>query len=449
MPASEVLAALRSRRPYAAVFTPRARAHPFGDSLVGILVENGFAAYPLEMGASRKDVWRAARATQPDTGVAFVEYAPGDYQIGALLLGVLRWRARGAAVVLCRLHRPFHSLRQELGYRFVRSLADHELVVDQEDARRTLATWTPRTMPSRVPLANVWVMRIDKPRVDDIIDVLRCPSCKGELRISEEGLACEKCRRVHPIVDGIPVLLPAGAHAQVEEHEHEYEPGDAYNVGSEENRAWLEIGLYKRDLLGRLMRGRTPHASIDVGCGDWGLHHDVVGALGTDLSVAGDISLKLVEHARSAAIAPGRVHHLVFSAEALPFRERVFDLAYCSEVLEHLDHPERALAEIARVGDGGRVILTVPNEEITGKLEAGHVQTFGYDSFQALIRPYVLPSDVHGIFLFREKQVAATLVRPFLGLPLGPLRFRAALVMGERRPRKSLSILVDGILRRA
>ena len=97
---------------------------------------------------------------------------------------------------------------------------------------------------------------------------------------------------------------------------HAYAAGDAYGCGAEANRAWLEIGLWKRDRVAALLRRRVPRASIDVGCGDWGVHHDVFDAVGSELAVAGDVSLKLVRHARDHATAPHRVHYLVFSAEA-------------------------------------------------------------------------------------------------------------------------------------
>jgi uncharacterized protein YbaR (Trm112 family) len=37
---------------------------------------------------------------------------------------------------------------------------------------------------------------------------LACPACYGELRMDPTCLTCKQCRRVYPIVDGIPVLTP-------------------------------------------------------------------------------------------------------------------------------------------------------------------------------------------------------------------------------------------------
>jgi len=441
LPADQ-LHALLARSPQVAIFSPRTRSHPFGVALQEFLKGRGFAVYQIDIGAHPRDVWHGARATQPDTGVVFFEYAPGDYQVAGVLLGLVRWWIRGNFVVLLREPGAFRSPRQRLAFALVSRLAALTVTVDGDPAS-LFASWPRRPLPSESALARAWVVRTEPARVEEIMSLLRCPSCGGDLRLSAEGLVCEGCKRIHPIVDGIPILLPEGARAQVEEDEHGYEPGDAYDVGGEGHRAWLEIGLYKRDLVAKLVRGRTPRASLDVGCGDWGLHHDVVAAIGREVAISGDVSLKLVAFARSHASAPNRVHHLVFSAEALPFRDGTFDFTYCSEVLEHLDHPERALAEMARVGAGGRAIFTVPNEVVTGKLEAGHVQTFGYDSFRALIAPHVELTRTLGVFRWATGGPEETLARGRFGW----LRFAMQLKQGERSPRRSLSILTDGILR--
>jgi ubiquinone/menaquinone biosynthesis C-methylase UbiE len=47
----------------------------------------------------------------------------------------------------------------------------------------------------------------------------------------------------------------------------------------------------------------------------------------------------------------------------LPFRDRSFDFAYCSEVLEHLLQPDRFLFEVHRIlKSSGLLLLTTPNE---------------------------------------------------------------------------------------
>jgi SAM-dependent methyltransferase len=55
-----------------------------------------------------------------------------------------------------------------------------------------------------------------------------------------------------------------------------------------------------------------------------------------------------------AAIALDRPF-VVGDVEALPFADRAFDFVICSHVLEHLEHPERAVAELQRVAPRGYI----------------------------------------------------------------------------------------------
>jgi len=52
----------------------------------------------------------------------------------------------------------------------------------------------------------------------DLLEILRCPVCRGELTLTSQqtqgeeiirgNLACAKCHVDYPIADGIPDLLP-------------------------------------------------------------------------------------------------------------------------------------------------------------------------------------------------------------------------------------------------
>ena len=48
-------------------------------------------------------------------------------------------------------------------------------------------------------------MAIDK----DLLDILACPKCKGdiELKVEGDGLVCKACNLIYPIKDDIPVML--------------------------------------------------------------------------------------------------------------------------------------------------------------------------------------------------------------------------------------------------
>jgi uncharacterized protein len=43
----------------------------------------------------------------------------------------------------------------------------------------------------------------------ELLDILACPKCKGEIRLNEEGngLICSHCRLLYEIRDDIPIML--------------------------------------------------------------------------------------------------------------------------------------------------------------------------------------------------------------------------------------------------
>lgn len=103
---------------------------------------------------------------------------------------------------------------------------------------------------------------------------------------------------------------------------------------------------------------------MDVGCGAG----NILAELPQARAVGLDLSSYLLAKARA------RLHDTAFlvrgDVEGLPFADSFFDKAYCSEVLEHLPSPQRALEEIARVMKaGGRVILSIPNEGLIDRIK--------------------------------------------------------------------------------
>ena len=40
-----------------------------------------------------------------------------------------------------------------------------------------------------------------------LLEIIRCPSCRGELTVSGEELVCASCALAYPVRDDIPLLL--------------------------------------------------------------------------------------------------------------------------------------------------------------------------------------------------------------------------------------------------
>jgi len=41
----------------------------------------------------------------------------------------------------------------------------------------------------------------------ELLKILACPACKGDVELRGEKIVCDKCRKAYPIKDGIPVML--------------------------------------------------------------------------------------------------------------------------------------------------------------------------------------------------------------------------------------------------
>jgi uncharacterized protein len=41
----------------------------------------------------------------------------------------------------------------------------------------------------------------------ELLEILACPACKGEVELKEEKIVCKKCKKKYPVRDGIPVML--------------------------------------------------------------------------------------------------------------------------------------------------------------------------------------------------------------------------------------------------
>ena len=98
---------------------------------------------------------------------------------------------------------------------------------------------------------------------------------------------------------------------------------------------------------------------LDVGCGN-GIIARGLGAEGFKIYGI-DVSHKAIEKARSLTHMPN-VRFDVISAEALVADSNRYHAVICSEVLEHLNHPEKLLDVLYEsLTDDGVLIVTVPN----------------------------------------------------------------------------------------
>jgi SAM-dependent methyltransferase len=132
-------------------------------------------------------------------------------------------------------------------------------------------------------------------------------------------------------------------------------------------------GFFAR--LGEVVEPLRPASTLDAGCGE-GETLVRLGPLLGERIAAVDLSAYSV--GRTTKRLPD-VDARVASVADLPFADASFDLVLCLEVLEHLEDPAAAVAEIARVA-ASDVVVSVPHEpyfRIGSLLRGRHVRALG------------------------------------------------------------------------
>jgi 2-polyprenyl-3-methyl-5-hydroxy-6-metoxy-1,4-benzoquinol methylase len=169
-----------------------------------------------------------------------------------------------------------------------------------------------------------------------------------------------------------------------------------------------------RHLLNRFLRrvdeaaaNLRPTSVLDVGCGE-GI---VTERLAHNLAPAKVLGVDAESHLQDewqARSAPN-LSFATGSAYDLPFEDGSFDLVCCMEVLEHLERPRDALAEMSRVASRA-LLLSVPNEpgwRISHLLAGrnvralgntpGHINHWSKGAFDDLVSDYAR-SDATAVF---------------------------------------------------
>lgn len=115
----------------------------------------------------------------------------------------------------------------------------------------------------------------------------------------------------------------------------------------------------KIPVIQRLMGPVAGGLALDIGCGTGYTTRHVFGEARTVYLDGHQPNLRYCEE--SAARDAADVFSVLSDAICLPFAPGIFDHVLCSEVLEHLENDDAAVAEIARVlAPDGRVVITVP-----------------------------------------------------------------------------------------
>lgn len=227
-----------------------------------------------------------------------------------------------------------------------------------------------------------------------LVESLRCVVCGGAMTLwpapaaqaGTEVLACRECRRAYLCRDGLAYMCrPSTEEAEelraavdgelrvddpdTSTHRHAFDGlyagyGDLFSRDALDERK-ANVPLTRRstevqlDAILRHFPSRPGARVLDHGCG-FGFDLEVYASRYPRAELFGmDISpfmLGRVIHCR----VPAKV--VVAFGETIPFPDKFFDFIASHEVMEHIENPAAALAEIGRVlKPGGQAVITTPN----------------------------------------------------------------------------------------
>ena len=150
-------------------------------------------------------------------------------------------------------------------------------------------------------------------------------------------------------------------------------------------------GNYHRDYgpIHDAVVGLIPNGSevLDIACGAGVLCRKIKLSL-PDARVLGvDFAEFTIQQNRARDVSLGVEYRCVDIRDSLGSVEGKFDVVIMCEILEHLETPERVVAEAMRLlKTGGRFILTCPHDDAIPDPE--HLRCWGHDELFHLLAPY-------------------------------------------------------------
>jgi len=215
-----------------------------------------------------------------------------------------------------------------------------------------------------------------------LLEFCACPDCFSDLEMIGSRLRCKANGHEFEVRSGIPVLLPSAGDETERRYVSNYETIAVDDLAKpmEGNRP------ARHEKLRRFIGSVAGRRVLDIGSSD----AEYLRHMDASVKVALDIAIEyLVAIPRESGVVG-----VCGDAEKLPIKAGYFDVVIISDVLEHVLHPEKVVAQLARIcRPDTRLIVHVPWEEDVSKYrestyEFTHLRSFNSYNFGTLFADF-------------------------------------------------------------
>lgn len=210
--------------------------------------------------------------------------------------------------------------------------------------------------------------------LENLLQILICPDCRGELSIEDSALRCSNCERSFPVRGRIVMLLPSNLE-EVKRNEDGYY--ETHRMEGKGKPAWMTLALKREDIqfLGNEFLPRHRHEIegrfLEIGSGSCWASSLIQKSYSSRLkqTVASDVSsLALEKGVEIATLMGTKINYFInCDTESLPFKEETFNVIFGSAIIHHFPNTEKGVSEIYRVLTKKGVYLGI-NETVTNTL---------------------------------------------------------------------------------
>jgi len=191
--------------------------------------------------------------------------------------------------------------------------------------------------------------------------LLKCPVCKDSLLFSSKNIICKSCKRVYPIVNGIPRLLPEMTNERKDvkksfEFQWDYTSSDfeASHLDPEFKNKVVKVFLDDVKLDQDWFRGKL---CLDAGCGigrwTYSLEKLCARVVSFDITNSGVETTRRTIKSTNVEVVQADIFHA-------PFKEKSFDFIISWGVLHHTKNTRQAFEKLLPLlKDNGIIFIMV------------------------------------------------------------------------------------------